>query len=269
MIANEQLVSVNITTYNRASLLKGCLDSVLSQTYKNMEVVIVDDCSTDSTAELLSSYARLHKNIKTFRKMRNEGNARARNLALEKSSGVYVAFMDDDDEWIDSQKIEKQVEIISRYPDVGMVCTSVKRYSSPSNYTIQIVEPPDNINLTILSGNGLIYSPTVLTRANLLSKIKFDERLQRGIDSDFYRNLILREKSRVYFLGDVCVAIHEYGPRLTPIDSVSANLRNMSSHLIAIRKYLCFYIIYPRAFWIRLYSITVSLRNILRILKTK
>lgn len=269
MTSNNPLVSVNITTYNRAALLERCLCSVLGQTYVNLELVVVDDCSSDSTQEVLSHFARSYKNITSYRNSRNLGNARARNIALDKSSGFYIAFMDDDDEWIDPYKIEKQVELISADPSIGLVCTSVRRYASPVEYRDQIVAPQNNIEEAILSGNGFIYSPSVLTRSSLLRKIRFDERLPRGVDSDFYRSVILREGMRVHFCPEICVAVHEYGTRLTPLDTVNSNFRNLKSHLIAIIKYLRFYPKYPRALFKRLYSIAVSFAKIILLVLRK
>ena len=93
----NKLVSVNITTFNRAHLLPRCLDSILTQSYKNLEIIIVDDCSTDYTEEVVKKYQAKDSRIKYFKHEKNMGNAHARNTALKNCSGFYVAFMDDDD----------------------------------------------------------------------------------------------------------------------------------------------------------------------------
>ena len=98
----ESLVSVNITTFNRSDNLIRCIDSVLKQDYQNIEIIIVDDCSTDNTYDVVKNYQRKDRRIKYFRHQKNKGNAHARNTAFEKCNGVYVAFLDDDDEWIEN-----------------------------------------------------------------------------------------------------------------------------------------------------------------------
>src|SRR6056297_2055943 len=107
----EPLVSVNLTTYNRAHLLHRAIKSVLNQAYKNLEIIIVDDGSDDNTYEVLENLGKNDNRINYIKHAKNRGNAAARNTALKNSSGEYIAFMDDDDEWIDPHKIEKQISI--------------------------------------------------------------------------------------------------------------------------------------------------------------
>ena len=113
----EDLISINITTYNRSHLLARCLDSVISQTYKNIEIVIVDDYSTDDTANVVDQYIARDPRIKYIRHKRNLGNAFSRNTAINNGTGKYVAFMDDDDVWIDSDKLVKQVKALCNQPE--------------------------------------------------------------------------------------------------------------------------------------------------------
>lgn len=101
-----ELISVVITTHNRSALLKRAIDSVLSQTYDNIECIVVDDNSNDKTKELCSNY----NNIKYIYipKEESRGGNYARNLGIKSSSGAYVAFLDDDDYWLED-KTEKQL----------------------------------------------------------------------------------------------------------------------------------------------------------------
>ncbi len=103
-------VSAIITTHNRASLLKRAIESVLSQTYKDIECIVIDDASDDETEELCSHYPIKYVHIK---KEESRGGNYARNLGIKKAIGKYVAFLDDDDYWL-PLKIEKQVDLIEK-----------------------------------------------------------------------------------------------------------------------------------------------------------
>jgi glycosyltransferase involved in cell wall biosynthesis len=128
------LVSINILTKNRAELLRRALLSVAAQSFPDYEVVIVNDGSTDPTAELLKNFppkadpplAEKFKNLKIIAHPVSLGIIKSRQEALEKSVGEYVAVLDDDDEWIDFDKLKKQVEFLDAHPDYVLVGGGIK-----------------------------------------------------------------------------------------------------------------------------------------------
>ena len=91
-------VTVIITTYNRANLLPRAVESVLAQTYTDYEIVIVDDCSSDNTQEVIAGFD--DPRIRSFRHERNRGQSAAQNTGISTAKGQYVAFLDDDDEYL-------------------------------------------------------------------------------------------------------------------------------------------------------------------------
>lgn len=91
------LVTVYITTFNRLDLLKRSLDSVRTQTYKNIEIIVVDDCSTDGTQEFLKEIAKGDERINFFLKEKNGGACESRNIAIQSARGEYITGLDDDD----------------------------------------------------------------------------------------------------------------------------------------------------------------------------
>lgn len=101
-----KLVSAIITTHNRLELLKRAVESVYAQTYPDIELIVVDDASTDGTKEYCAS-----QSFQTIRIGESRGGNHARNLGIKAAKGYYVAFLDDDDVWL-PEKIEKQVQII-------------------------------------------------------------------------------------------------------------------------------------------------------------
>jgi glycosyltransferase involved in cell wall biosynthesis len=99
------LISVIIPTYNRAHLIKRSIDSVLSQTYKNLELIIVDDGSTDNTKEVIDS---INDERLVYIKQKNQGASAARNKGIDIAKGKYIAFNDSDDVW-HLDKLEKEI----------------------------------------------------------------------------------------------------------------------------------------------------------------
>lgn len=114
------LVSVVIPTYNRAHLIGRAIESVLDQTYPHVEVIVVDDGSTDNTREVVESYDPRVRYIRQA----NAGAATARNTGLRVARGEFLALLDSDDEWF-PWKLEAQLRVLDRYPEVGMVWTDM------------------------------------------------------------------------------------------------------------------------------------------------
>ena len=105
----DKLVSIVMPSFNMASYIAESIRSVLNQTYTNWELIIVDDCSTDNTAEIVSSFN--DSRIRYFKNEKNSGAAISRNLAFREARGEYVAFLDSDDLWRED-KLEKQIHFM-------------------------------------------------------------------------------------------------------------------------------------------------------------
>jgi teichuronic acid biosynthesis glycosyltransferase TuaG len=107
----SELVSIITPTYNAEKFIKETLKSVQNQTYQNWEMILVDDASTDETVKIISDFAKNNSRIKLFKLEKNTGNGFARNIALDKAVGKYIAYLDADDLWFPN-KLEKQVEFL-------------------------------------------------------------------------------------------------------------------------------------------------------------
>lgn len=112
------IVSVIIPTYNRANLVGRAIKSVLEQTFKNIELLVIDDGSDDDTEKVVKNFDS--EAIKYIQHEENKGAAVARNTGIENARGEYVAFLDSGDEWF-PQKLEKQVSVLKKKKDVGIV----------------------------------------------------------------------------------------------------------------------------------------------------
>ncbi len=177
-------VSVVIPTFNCATYLPRALDSVLSQSYKDFEILVVDDGSTDGTVDQISNYT---KHIR-YLYQENEGASGARNRALEVSTGEYIAYLDADDMWY-PQKLERQVAYLDGHVECGLVHSEVAvideqdqtlhhRFNSETSRSV-----PQGSCLLQLLQHSHIQTLTVVERRDCFEKVGgFDKRLSVAQD---------------------------------------------------------------------------------------
>lgn len=262
-------VSINITTYaNRSRLLQRAIDSVFRQSFKNWELIIVCDGSTDYTRQLINKYCRLDKRVHGYFHKQNLGTAAARNTAMMHSQGHYVAWLDDDDEWTDINKLKKQIAVFKskKDPKLAIVCTSVNIVSIVGS-SPRIVHPPADPITFILSGNGLIYSPTVMTTLKVMHLVGgFDTHFPRGVDSEFFRTCIVKYKLRVFFMQDITTNVYLHsGYRLTPINTFPALKNNLYVNLLILKKYRNAFFTHPVSLIKRVMKIILIILNMIKL----
>lgn len=132
-------VSVIIATYNRAKFLQSAIMSVLNQTFRDFEIVVVDDASKDHTADVVRGIN--DKRIRYIRHPVNQREAGAKNTGLLSSSGEYIAFLDDDDEWL-PEKLRLQIELLENSPaKIGGVYSGYMLIDRASGNIIDIEIP--------------------------------------------------------------------------------------------------------------------------------
>lgn len=201
------LVSIVITTYNYAEYLARCVDSVLDQTYQNIEVIIVNDGSTDNTDQIVDRY---HKSgMIRYIKQQNAGQTIAKNNGLRECTGEFIAFLDADDYWM-RDKLEKQLAVFAGDEKLGVVYTRAKWIDKNDKPTI--------INdLKTHSGwvtnhfvfDNFVHFSSVLVRKNCFEDVGvFDESLDMGIDwelwlrvSKYYKFAFIDEQLIAYRVG--------------------------------------------------------------------
>ncbi len=127
-IMSKPKVSVIIPTYNRERFIAEAVDSVLAQTYKNIEIIVVDDGSTDNTKEVLEPYM----DWITYLPIENGGPARARNAGMQAATGDYIAFLDSDDVY-EPYKVEVQARLLDTIEEVGLVCSELSAIDDNGN----------------------------------------------------------------------------------------------------------------------------------------
>jgi glycosyltransferase involved in cell wall biosynthesis len=112
---NQPLVSVILPTYNRVKYIRKAIESVLGQTYRNLELIIINDGSNDKTSKVIYGFAKKDQRVKTIKNETNIGLVKSLNKGITKSKGKYIARIDDDDVWSDKQKLEKQIEFLEQF----------------------------------------------------------------------------------------------------------------------------------------------------------
>ncbi|MEP0213205.1 MAG: glycosyltransferase family 2 protein, partial [Cellulophaga sp.] len=126
----KPLVSIIIPTYNRQLTIRRAIDSVLSQSYSNIEIIVVDDCSNDKTYLIMENF-KSDDRVQYIRLDKNVGGGGARNLGIKASKGEYIAFQDSDDVWLED-KLVKQMNVFLKNKELDVVFCKIKRISSNS-----------------------------------------------------------------------------------------------------------------------------------------
>ena len=184
------LVSVVIPTRNRAHLLPIAVRSVLDQTFRDLEVFVVDDASEDRTAEVVAGI--LDPRLRTLRQRVRSGGAATRNVGIRASRGQYVAFLDDDDEWL-PEKLELQLELLERAaPKIGVVYSSYQVVDLETGRIIgrKVAEKRGDLAIDLLDRNYVGGTPSVVVRRRLLEQVGlFDEGLPSFQDYDLWIRL--------------------------------------------------------------------------------
>jgi glycosyltransferase involved in cell wall biosynthesis len=187
LTSNMPKVSVIIPTHNRAHFLRGAILSVLNQTFQDFEIIVVDDASTDNTSEVVAAFN--DERIRFLRHDTNKGGSAARNTGILNSQCDYIAFLDDDDEWL-PEKLGKQMDILlASPPDVGGVYTGYVMVDRASGRVIDQRLPTKRGDLSkdLLISNCIGGTSSVLLRKNCLQKVGlFDENLPRSQDFDLW-----------------------------------------------------------------------------------
>jgi len=205
----EILVSVIIPAYNAESTLKRALDSVLSQTYKNIEIIVVDDGSTDNTHEIIDAYDRL---INSFTQL-NSGASSARNQGVRLAKGEIIAFLDADDKW-HPNKLETQVDVLNKFPEIGLCSTKLKCVSESEaiKYSESDITDPSTIRIELdfnkIFSNPYFGTPSVvMTKKHFLGCGGFDESFKTGEDVDLWlrasykKGVAIVEETLTYVIG--------------------------------------------------------------------
>ena len=197
----NELVSIITPCYNSEKFLDECISSVLNQTYQNWEMLIVDDNSSDNSSILINSYSKKDERIKPLYLNDNIGAAMARNKAISKAKGKYLAFLDSDDVWL-PKKLEVQTNFMKKN-NCSFVFSSYSVISDDEklNYTISV---PETITYKKYLKNTIIGCLTVMLDKEKFKKIEMPN-LRSSHDMALWLNLLKQEKYAYGIAQDLAI----------------------------------------------------------------
>lgn len=213
-----QMISVVIPTHNRAMLLRRAVDSVLSQSISDLELVVVSDGSTDDTCQVMQNYIEKDARVTFIHYSNALGANHARNTGIKACMGQYIAFLDDDDEWYPT-KLEKQIAIFQQNESIGLVYAGVNIVQQDKGtHYFTIPKDKGNLSKEILFRNCITTTSSVVVKKRILDEVGgFDENLPANQDYDLWIR---------------CLQITEVGYVSEPLLNyyVSTNANQISSH---------------------------------------
>ncbi|WP_306524150.1 glycosyltransferase [Rheinheimera sp.] len=224
---NQPLISVYMPTFNRSQMLQRAVASVLAQDYPNFELLIVDDCSSDDTWEVLNKLYAENSRIRLFRQDKGQGACAARNLAIKAAAGDFVTGIDDDDEFLPHRLSSMMASYDDQY---SCICTSyfwdygsVRKQLYPEQ---KIVRLPELLDAHCLSNQALV------RKSRMLAQGGFDEQLAAFQDYDMWLRMVaaygpalrLSEATYVVHVG------HELGRITTSPKRLNAQAQFVEKH---------------------------------------
>lgn len=192
----EPKISIILITYNRSHYIKEAIGSVLAQSFKDWELLIIDDASTDDTKKIIENLMETEKRIKYFFNKANIGISRSRNLGLSLAQGKYIAIIDSDDIWDEKNKLKNQYDFLENNQDYALVGGGVividqngqetKRYYNP--------ESDEKIRKKILFKNPFAHSSVMYLKGAALNFGGYDPNLKTLEDYDLYLKIGTKHK---------------------------------------------------------------------------
>lgn len=208
----QPLVTVFIPMYNCEQYISQSLESIINQTYSNLEILIIDDGSTDKTMEIVNSYR--DNRIRLIKNKENKGIPYTRNLALLESTGIYMAIMDADDIALPN-RIEKQVEFMEENKDIDALGSLFETFSESTNIKrkfkkiigkVKMNQPKSMASEEIKAGlifSNRIGNPTALIRLETIKKYNLSYNLDYFVAQDYDMWVQLSKVGRLFILPEV------------------------------------------------------------------
>lgn len=232
----QELISVIVSVYNSQDYIGECLESVINQTYKNLEIICVEDCGSDNSIEIIQKYIQNDNRIRLIRHKKNLGCGGARNTGINNANGKYIYFIDGDD-FIENNYIENLVNTIEKY-NTDIVCNSkmLKYYKNNESKNCFIKKEDDFILNTVVDFNEnivkkimtsalcKIYKTDFLRSNNFYfpEKLKFEDFAFLHILKTQAKSVVFTYDSTYFYRQREGSLIHQYKTKGNDFDSINA-----------------------------------------------
>lgn len=213
-------VSVLLPSYNHEKFISETIESVLNQTFRDFEFIIIDDCSNDNSREIIKNYKNQDERIKLFFHQKNKGISKTENELLSLANGKYVAFLNSDDVW-DVKKLEKQLKILEKDENL-VVWTEGEMIDENSQFTGKFFtqfyteksifknkKKSGRILTSLLYDNYILFASLIFKKENL-KDLRFNEKF--NIINDYQLEVALAKDYKYYFIEEPLVKyrLHSY-----------------------------------------------------------
>ena len=205
---NAPLISVIIPVYNTKNYLNRCLDSVLGNTYRNLEVICVNDGSTDGSLAVLQEYAEADHRIKVVNKD-NGGVAAARNAALNIAAGEYICFIDSDD-CVHRRYFEVLMYFKNLYNADMVICGYTTEFKADENIDLETIKAKNLSFAEKLNGQVKVFVHGRIYSHELISEYRFDENLHTGEGISFNLTIFCQHKNTVVIIFETALYYYIY-----------------------------------------------------------
>lgn len=195
----SELISIITPTYNCERFIGETIESVLKQSYKNWEMIIVDDCSTDNTYDVVKKYADNDSRIKYYLLEENSGAAVARTKAMQLATGDYIAFLDSDDLWI-SNKLECQLKFMKEN-NYNFTCTEYEQIDENGKSLNKIIKVKNKTNYNGVLLNCPVGNSTVMYNVSKMGKFQVPNIRKRNDDALWLQ--MLKKEKYIYGIKEV------------------------------------------------------------------
>jgi glycosyltransferase involved in cell wall biosynthesis len=228
-MSSAPAVSIAIATFNRAALLPRAIASVRRQTVRDIEILVVDDGSSDNTAQVIAEIGDAR--IRYLRHSQNQGLPAARNTAIRAASGRYIAFLDDDDEWL-KHKLERQLKFLQRF-DAVLCAAFVNDRQTVKTFPRTIVTTED-----LRKGNAFDPS-TLIVEAQAMRQLMFDESLRVGEDWDAF--IRLAANYRMGYVQEPLIIYHEQLAGRMTAEAAKLSVADLERRMSMLHKHRDFF----------------------------
>lgn len=245
-VTRKPLVSIMMTSYNRADLIGAAIKSVLEQTYENWELLILDDASSDSTAAVVAGIRGDDPRVIYSPSPLNLGISKNRNRGFSMAKGDYIAVLDSDDLWSHKDKLAKQVEFLESHPTHVLVGTGVTVINKDGLETrvLKYALSDAEIRARMLMRNQFTHSAVLMRRSSLPLPNPYDESGAVSIWEDYDLFLRLGQVGLLANLPEIMTSYRWHGGNISKAEKKNG----ARSHLKIIKKYRHVYPNYWLAF---------------------